>query len=600
MFGLDLLSKTTSHLINGFETNFRQGQQQLEKWLGDSGVMDDASLSTLTEMSDAYRTMAEDLLLHPLRFASAELDLGRKHLALGYYTLARLTGREKQPVIEAEKDDRRFQADDWHRHLPFDVLHQAYLINSRAFLKWVEQMEGLPPSGRDQMLFYARQLTSALSPSNYPVTNPEVLRITWERKGLNLVDGGRQLFEDLRQNPSLFNVGMTDRSAFEVGRNLATTPGKVVYQNELMQLIQYMPATETVSKQPLLIVPPWINKYYILDLTARNSFIQWLVNQGQTVFVISWRNPGPSLRDKGWDDYMRQGPLEAMAAVTEATGEDRMNAIGYCVGGTLLGSTLAWLKKKRRKPIISATYFTTLLDFSDPGGIGVFINDHSIRGIERMLERKGYLDGRAMAFTFNLLRENELFWSFWTNHYLKGEKPAAFDILYWNTDGTNLPARMHSFYLREMYLNNRLIEPDSLTLNGESINLREIDVPSFFLSARQDHIAKWKATYRGALVHGGQVRFVLSGSGHIAGVVNPPYREKYGYWTNDSLPADADTWFAGADHHPGSWWPHWFEWLGQYAGETVTARFPGDGNLEVLEEAPGSYVRIKAAEAAKT
>jgi len=449
------------------------------------------------------------------------------------------------------------------------------------------------------MLFYARQLTSALSPSNFPATNPEVLRITWERKGMNLVDGGRQLIEDLRQNPSLFNVGMTDRSAFEVGRNLATSPGKVVFQNELMQLIQYSPTTETVSKRPLLIVPPWINKYYILDLTARNSFIQWLVNQGQTVFIISWRNPGPSLRDKGWEDYMELGPLAAMEAVTEATGEKQMNAIGYCIGGTLLGSTLAWLKKKRRNPVVSATYLTTLLDFSDPGGIGVFINDHSIRGIERMLERKGYLDGRAMAFTFNLLRENELFWSFWTNNYLKGQKPAAFDLLYWNTDGTNLPARMHSFYLRQMYLNNRLVQPDSLNLLGESINLSEIDVPSFFLSARQDHIAKWKTTYKGALAHGGDVRFVLSGSGHIAGVINPPYKEKYGYWTNDTLVPDADAWFEGSEHHSGSWWPYWLEWIAAFTEETVPARTPGDGNLPVLEEAPGSYVKVKAADAAK-
>lgn len=599
MLGMDLLRKTANQLVGTFETNVRQGQEQLEKWLGDNGIMEDTKLSTITEMSDAYRTMAEDLLLHPLRFASGELDLARKHMALGYYILVRLTGKEKEAVVQADHDDRRFQAEDWHKYLPFDVLQQAYLINSRAFLGWVENMEGLPSANRNQMLFYARQFTSALSPSNYLVTNPEALRITWERKGMNLVDGGRQLLEDVRQNPALFNVGMTDRSAFEVGGNLATTPGKVVYQNELMQLIQYTPSTEKVSKRPVLIVPPWINKYYILDLTARNSFIQWLVDQGQTVFIISWRNPGPPLRDKGWDDYMQQGPLEAMEAVTDATGEDRMNVIGYCIGGTLLGSTLAWLKKKRRNPVVSATYLTTLLDFSDPGGIGVFINDHSIRGIERMLERKGYLDGRAMAFTFNLLRENELFWSFWTNNYLKGQKPAAFDLLYWNTDGTNLPAKMHSFYLREMYLNNRLVEPDSLTVAGESINLSEIDVPSFFLSARQDHIAKWKTTYKGALVHGGDVRFVLSGSGHIAGVINPPYKEKYGFWTNDTLSEDSDVWLESAEHHPGSWWPHWLEWLGQYAGEEVPARIPGEGKLEVIEDAPGSYVRMKAAEAIK-
>ncbi|MBK1849968.1 MULTISPECIES: PHA/PHB synthase family protein [unclassified Marinobacter] len=598
MLGLDLLGKKTNQLVGTFEKKVREGQKQLEKLLGDSGMMDAAKLSTLTEMSDAYRAMAEDLLLHPLRFIGAEVDLARKHAALGAYALARLTGQEKEQVAKADPDDRRFKAEEWHTRLPFDVLHQSYLINSRAFLNWVEEMEGLPPAGREQMLFYARQLTSALSPANFLITNPEALKITWERKGMNLVDGTRLLIDDFRQNPSLFNVGMTDRSAFEVGGNLATTPGKVVYQNDLMQLIQYTATTESVSKRPLLIVPPWINKFYILDLTAKNSFIQWLVNQGQTVFVISWRNPGPEMRDKAWENYMLEGPLAAMEAVTAATGEDQMNLLGYCIGGTLLASTLAWLKKKGKEPVVSATYLTSLLDFSDPGGIGVFINEHSIRGIERMLEHKGYLDGRAMAFTFNLLRENELFWSFWTNSYLKGKKPSAFDLLYWNTDGTNLPAAMHSFYLREMYLNNKLVEPDALSFAGESINLREIDVPSFFLSARQDHIAKWKTTYKGALVHGGDVRFVLSGSGHIAGVINPPYKEKYGYWTNETMSENPDEWFETAEDHPGSWWPHWLEWIQQYAGEPVAARVPGDRDLAVIEDAPGSYVRVKAAEAA--
>lgn len=597
MFGLDFVSKTATNLVKTFEDNVRQGQQQLEKWLGDTGMMEDTKLSTLSEISDAYRSMAEDLLLHPLRFASAEIDLARKHLGLARYTLTRLTGKPMEPVAEPDPDDRRFMAEDWHRHLSFDVLQQAYLINSRAFLNWVEGMEGLPGPSRDQMLFYARQLTSALSPSNYPLTNPEVLRITWERKGMNLVDGARNLVDDIRQNPNLFNVAMTDRSAFEVGGNLATTPGKVVYQNELMQLIQYSPTTETVARRPLLIVPPWINKFYILDLTERNSFIRWLVDQGQTVFMVSWRNPGPAQKNRGWDDYMTLGPLAAIDAVTEATGEPQMNAIGYCIGGTLLGTTMAWLAKKQRNPIVSTTYLTTLLDFSDPGVIGVFINDHSIRGIERTMERKGYLDGRAMAFTFNLLRENDLFWSYWTNNYLKGLKPKAFDLLYWNTDGTNLPARMHSYYLREMYLHNRLVQPDALTIAGEGIDLSAIRVPSFFLSARQDHIAKWKTTYRGAGVYGGNVQFVLSGSGHIAGVINPPYKEKYGYWTNNQLPGSPDDWFDSAEHHPGSWWPHWREWLATFEGEQVQPRQPGEGPLEAIEDAPGSYVKVKASEA---
>jgi len=599
MFGMDFVGKTADQLVKSFESRIRESQQQLETWLGDTGLIDDAKLSTLTEMSDAYRGMAEDLLLHPLRFASAEIDLAKKHLSLARYSLASVTGKQTKPVAEPDPDDRRFLADDWHKHLPFDVLQQAYLINSRAFLDWVENMEGLPGPSRDQMLFYARQLTSALSPSNYPLTNPEVLRITWERKGMNLVDGARNLIEDVRHNPNLFNVAMTDRSAFEVGRNLATTPGKVVYQNELMQLIQYNPNTETVAQRPLLVVPPWINKFYILDLTERNSFIQWLVNQGQTVFVVSWRNPGPAQKDTRWDDYVKLGPLAAIEAVQQATGEQQMNAIGYCIGGTLLGSTMAWLEKKKLTPIVSTTYLTTLLDFSDPGGIGVFINDHSIRGIERAMERKGYLDGRAMAFTFNLLRENDLFWSYWTNNYLKGLKPAAFDLLYWNTDGTNLPFRMHSYYLREMYLHNRLVEPDALTICGETINLAEVQVPSFFLSARQDHIAKWKTTYKGAQVYGGDVRFVLSGSGHIAGVINPPYKEKYGYWTHDGIPENPDDWFNWAEHHSGSWWPHWKEWVKNHEGPQVPARLPGDGKLEIIEDAPGSYVKMKAADAAK-
>jgi len=599
MLGLDKLGKTANRLASTFETKVREGQQHLEKLLGDTGVMDYAKSSTLSEMSDAYRAMAKDLLLHPWRLAGAELELARKYADLGSYTVARLNGIDKEPAAPADSDDRRFRAEEWHRNLPFDVLHQAYLINSRAFLDWVENMEGIPPAGHEQMLFYARQLTSALAPSNFLATNPEALKITWERKGMNLVDGGKQFIDDFRQNPKLFNVGMTDRSAFEVGRNLATTPGKVVFQNDLMQLIQYTPTTDTVCKRPLLIVPPWINKYYILDLSPKNSFIQWLVSQGQTVFIISWRNPGPELRDKGWDDYMVEGPLAAMEAVTAATGEEKMNLIGYCIGGTLLASALAWLKKKGRDPVVSATYLASLLDFSDPGGIGVFINEHSIRGIERAMNKKGYLDGRAMAFTFNLLRENDLFWSFWTNSYLKGQKPTAFDLLYWNTDSTNLPAKMHSFYLREMYLNNRLVQPDALTFAGETINLGEIEVPSFFLSARQDHIAKWKTTYKGALAHGGNVHFVLSGSGHIAGVINPPYKEKYSYWTNDPMKPDADKWLASADEHHGSWWPHWLEWIQQYAGDQVTARTPGDGKLAVIEDAPGSYVLVKAKEAAE-
>ncbi|MCL1484441.1 MULTISPECIES: class I poly(R)-hydroxyalkanoic acid synthase [unclassified Marinobacter] len=602
MLGMEKLSKTKKLVAGVVDTNVRRGQERLAKMLGDKGLVSPTTLSMMGEMSDIYKAMAADVAKNPLRTISAESDLLRKYLALGSYTFSRAMGKDQDAVASPESDDRRFQAEDWSKHLPFDLLLQAYLINSQAFQDWLEGMDNLPKDTRDQMLFYARQVTSALSPANFLVTNPEALRITWESKGKNLVTGGKQFIDDYRQNPKLFNVGMTDRSAFEVGGNLATTPGKVVFQNELIQLIQYTATTETVAKRPMLIVPPWINKFYILDLTARNSFIQWLVNQGQTVFVVSWLNPGPSQRDLVWDDYMQKGVVAAMDNVTKATGEAKMNLIGYCVGGTLVASTLSWLKKKGRKPTVSVTYFTTLLDFTDPGGISIYINDRSLAGIEKMMNKKGFLDGRAMAFTFNLLRENELFWSFWTKNYLKGEKPAAFDLLYWNTDGTNLPAALHGPYLREMYLNNRLVQPDSLTFCGETNNLQDIDVPSMFIAARQDHIAKWKSCYTGAQAHGGKVKFLLGGSGHIAGIINPPYKEKYGFWTNnvDTLPENPDDWLAEAEQHPGSWWPHWVEWLAQYQGDQVPARVPGDGKLKALEDAPGSYVKVRAADAAKS
>ncbi|MCH8499551.1 MAG: class I poly(R)-hydroxyalkanoic acid synthase [Marinobacter sp.] len=599
MWGLDTINTWRQNLVEGLGRNTQQAEKHWETVLADLGLADDATLATLTEMAEAYRAMLEDAWLHPVRLINTELELARNYLALGYYTLARSLGKEKSPVIDPESDDRRFLADDWRKYLPFDVLQQAYLINSKTFLDWVESVEGLPSASRDQMLFYARQLTSALSPSNYLLTNPEALRITWQRKGRNLLEGAKQLWEDVKANPSLFNVGMTDRSAFEVGKNLATTPGKVVFQNDMMQLIQYSPTTATVYQRPLLIVPPWINKFYILDLTAKNSFIRWLVDQGMTVFVISWVNPGPDLKNKGFDDYLTSGVLAAIETVQKITGESTMNAIGYCIGGTLLGATLAWLAKKQQQPIASATYLTTLLDFSDPGGIGVFINPHTLDGICRMMDKKGVLDGRAMAFTFNLLRENDLFWSFWVNNYLKGDKPQAFDLLYWNTDSTNLPASMHSYYLREMYLHNRLRQPDALTLAGESINLAEVDVPSYFLSARQDHIAKWKATYQGAQALGGQRQFVLSGSGHIAGVINPPSKEKYGFWTHDGMPEHPDNWLEAASQHPGSWWPHWLNWIAAYAGEQVGARPPGSAELPPIEDAPGSYVKVRAGDAIK-
>ena len=594
-----MLPEPLGKLGRQFDEQLGQGVGRIEEWLSQTGAVDETTASTLGEMANAYRGLAENLATHPLRFMNLELGLLRSNARLGWYALNRIIGREDTPVVEPLPDDHRFEGKDWRQNLAFDLLVQFYLIQSRGLSEWADQIDPLPGAGHEQIRFYARQLSSALAPSNFLPTNPEALRLAWETRGRSLLDGARQFREDLKRNPHHFNVSMTDRSAFQVGENLATTPGKVVYQNEMMQLIQYSPTTETVAKRPVLIVPPWINKYYILDLKPKNSLVRWLVSQGLTVFMISWVNPGPSYKDKGFDDYLQDGVLTAIDAVEKATGEKTINAIGYCIGGTLLATALAWLARKGRKPVASVTYLTTLLDFSHPGGIGVFINPHSIDALCRHMDRQGYLDGRNIAFTFNLLRENDLFWSFWTRSYLKGEKPPAFDILYWNTDSTNLPARMHCFYLKEMYLHNRLVEPGALTVAGEPIDLGSIDVPAFFLSTRQDHIAKWHSTYLGAKVHGGDVRYVLAGSGHIAGVVNPPTREKYGYWVNDHLEEDPDQWLEAAEHHNGSWWPHWLEWISPHLGAQVPARQPGDGKLEVLEDAPGSYVQTSATEAAK-
>lgn len=595
----NIAKNAVKKVFASFDSVSGQFRKTLEELVEKNPSIDDSQINTLFDMIGSFRDMAEQLALHPFRLAHTEVELVKNHSKLIGRTAKRVVGKMADPIVLPEKGDHRFSDIDWSENMVFDYIKQAYLINSKAVMELVDSLEDTNSHTHDQFMFYARQIVNALSPSNYPLTNPEVLKKTLSSGGVNLIDGFKQFIEDYKKNPNLLNVSMTDFSAFAVGHNVATTPGKVVFQNELMQLIQYQPTTETVNKTPLLVIPPWINKYYILDLKEKNSLIKWLVDQGNTVFVISWVNPGPSLRDTGFDDYMSKGPLEALDAIEQATGEKEVNAIGYCVGGTLLASTLAWLTTKRKKRIKSATYLTTLIDFSDPGGIGVFINDNSIKGIERRLDKVGYYDGRAMAFSFNMLRENDLFWSFFINNYLKGEKPAPFDLLYWNSDGTNLPAKMHGYYLRNMYLENNLVKPGGIELNGVKIDISKIKTPTYFLSTIQDHIAKWKSTYKGALLHSGDVKFVLSGSGHIAGVVNPPTQEKYGYWTNDNLSENADEWLKNAENHKGSWWSDWKEWSIQYAGDQVEPRIPGDRGLEVIEDAPGSYVRLRIADAIK-
>ncbi|MDX5298958.1 MAG: alpha/beta fold hydrolase, partial [Gammaproteobacteria bacterium] len=427
------LQRTLQKTFSLGEGLMGQSRTWIEDWMGRVKGVDDTQLNTFMDMAESYRELLEYLAMHPYRLISAETTLVRQHASLLGNLVRKALGRDVDPVIQPDREDRRFADSDWEDKWLFDYLKQAYLLNAKAVLDIAEHAEGPQVPHHDQLVFYTRQIVNALSPSNFPLTNPEVLRETLSSGGVNLIEGARQFWADFKRNPKLLNISMTDYSAFEVGKNVATTPGKVVFENRLMQLIQYTPSTETVREIPLLILPPWINKFYILDLKPKNSLIKWLVDQGFTVFVVSWVNPGPSYRDTTFDDYIVQGALAAVDAVQRETGAAQVNAIGYCIGGTLLASTLAWLARKGRQPIRSATYLTTLTDFSDPGGIGVFVNEHAISAIEKRLEKTGYFDGRAMAFSFNLLRENDLFWSFFVNNYLKGQKPSAFDLLYWNS-----------------------------------------------------------------------------------------------------------------------------------------------------------------------
>jgi polyhydroxyalkanoate synthase len=408
------------------------------------------------------------------------------------------------------------------------------------------------------------------------------------------VDGLHNLLGDLERGGGQLAISMTDYKAFTLGENVATAPGKVVYQNDLMQLIQYAPSTEQVYRTPLLIIPPWINKYYILDLREKNSFIRWAVAQGHTVFVISWVNPDARYAGKTFEDYMREGPLAALDAIEQATGERVANVIGYCLGGTLLACALAWLAAKGEERVRSATFFTAMIDFTEPGELGVFTDESTLASLERkMQERGGYLEGSEMASTFNLMRANDLIWSFVVNNYLLGKDPFPFDLLYWNSDATRMPAKMHTFYLRNMYIKNLLVQPGGITLAGQPIDISKVRLPICFVSTIEDHIAPWKSTYMGALLPGGPVKFILGGSGHIAGIVNPPAGNKYHYWTSDKLAATADEWLANAQRNAGSWWPAWNEWISQFGGEKVPARTPGDGQLKVVEDAPGSYAKLR-------
>ncbi|MFZ5697118.1 MAG: class I poly(R)-hydroxyalkanoic acid synthase [Pseudomonadota bacterium] len=551
----------------------------------------DTGMSVWFDVLDASRSFFSANSAHPGTLLDEQMDLWRTQMALWNNLVQRLGGRDVPPLTEPDKGDNRFSDAEWRDNPLFDFLRQSYLINARAVLGSIERSDGIDEKTRQRLRFFARQMINALAPTNFVATNPEILRLTAETGGQNLVKGLEQYLEDLEKSADSLNIRMSDESAFRVGGNIATSPGKVVFRNRMMELIQYTPSTETAHKRPLLMIPPWINKFYIVDLRESNSFVRWAVKEGHTVFMVSWVNPDASYRDVGIDEYLLEGLVAALDAIEQATGEKSVNAIGYCAGGILLSMGLAWLAARGEGDrIATGTCFATLFDYTDPGDIGAFIDDNVVNALEQRIEKDGVFDGRMMAVVFALLRENDLYWNYYVQNYLKGERPVPFDLLYWNSDCTNLPAAVHKFFLRKLYIQNLLRVPGGVTVAGEPIDLGKVKVPVFILATLQDHIAKWRSSYAGTQLLGGPVRFVLGESGHIAGVINPP-GGKYGYFTSDDMPTDPEHWWQHAQRHDGSWWTYWKAWIAPHTGGgEVPARQPGDGKLVPLCDAPGTYV----------
>lgn len=571
-----------------------RSQKLVNEWLNRQ-IAEGDTLDPLN-IGRAFLEMTSRLLTNPSQLIEAQVGLWRDYMTLWQNTARRIwTSESPNPVINQDPKDKRFADPAWQQNEIFDFIKQSYLLSARYINDVVTKVDGLPPKTAQKVDFYARQFINALSPSNFALTNPEVLRKTCETGGENLIRGLNNLLNDLEQGRGNLRIKMTDTEAFKVGENIATSPGKVVYQNELVQLIQYSPATEQVMARPLLILPPWINKFYILDLRPKNSLVRWLVSQGHTVFMVSWVNPDERLADKNFDDYMQQGILDVLTVIEKITHQHQVNAIGYCLGGTLLASTLGYMAATGDDRIASATFFVTLTDFSDAGELSIFIDEEQLSRIEDKMNKRGYLDGSEMATTFNMLRANDLIWSFVVNNYLLGQEPFPFDLLYWNSDATRMPAAMHSFYLRNMYQKNLLVQPNGIRMKGQPVDLSKVKVPCYFLSCREDHIAPWMSTYKGSQAFGGPVRFVLAASGHIAGVVNPPENGKYNHFINTEYPLNPAEWLHNATEISGSWWTDWQRWVCALNNEKTSARIPGSiKGFKALEDAPGSYVKVRS------
>jgi len=543
---------------------------------------------TLIELTKFYSA-------HPEKLIEKQMSLWQDYMSLWQNASRKMLGDDGiTPTISPQEGDKRFNDKEWQENHIYDFIKQSYLLSARSI---ADAAEAIHPEGgheQDKINFFTRQFIEAMSPTNFALSNPEVIRATIESKGQNLVKGFENILRDYDPETGKLTVLMTDNEKFELGRNVATTPGKVIYRNDLIELIQYTPTTKKQYKKPLLIVPPWINKFYILDLRPENSLVKWLTDKGYSVFIISWRNPDARMAEVGLSDYMRLGTLSAIDVVKKATGEEQLNTVGYCIGGTMLSCTLAHLAAKKQLDQIScSTFLVTQVDFSEAGELSIFVDDDQLKDMEQNLEKNGFLDGQTMANTFNMLRSNDLIWSFVINNYMKGQDPFPFDLLYWNGDNTRLTRACHRQYLHDMYLNNNLVKPGAVTLNDTPIDLTKIDIPTYIQAAHTDHICPWKSVYKDTWNFSGPKRFMLAGSGHIAGVVNPPSAKKYNHWLNDELPHDPQEWFDGAVSKTGSWWEDWHQWLSQKSGPKVDARDPVDGPLDIIEDAPGRYVKIR-------
>jgi polyhydroxyalkanoate synthase subunit PhaC len=572
-----------------------QGSNNNEAFLGSAMQFMQAGQSMAQQFMDYLGKNAQALgnpppQADPQALTALQKNFMDQQMSLWQAMLDKQKGAPQSFKVEPEPGDRRFNAPAWRDSPIYDYLHQTYLLNVRYLKEMVEVLPAEDEKAREKMRFLARQVSDAMAPTNFAATNPEFIQLALETKGQSITDGINNLIKDFEKG----RISMTDESVFEVGKNIATTEGAVVYENDVMQLIQYAPLTPKVGTRPLLVVPPCINKFYIMDLQPDNSLIRFMVEQGNTVFLVSWRNPMEAQGHLGWDDYLEHGPLAAISVVREITRVKQINALGFCVGGTILTSALAVLKARGDDSVASLTLLTTLLDFSDTGEIGLFIDEQGVTAREATIGKGGLLPARDLQNTFSFLRANDLVWNYVQNNYLKGQKPQAFDLLYWNSDSTNLPGPFACWYMRNMYLENSLRVPGKLTMCGEKVELGKLDLPVYLLATREDHIVPWQSAYQSTRILGGKLRFVLGASGHIAGVINPASKNKRSFWINDDVNPEAEGWLAAATEMKGSWWLDWATWMQEHCGEQRAARKIGNTKYKAIEPAPGRYVRERA------